>query len=226
VRAPSQHTATPAHTRATVTDRTPRAILPDRSSRQGIESDVKPTFLRRTYLQVAMPAYNGSDEVVPETERIMAETVEALASIVRSPTPLRSLCAFFLVDATSHFELENTNASSGQQLASPTSSQALHFPPLATTPPARFVWRAEGDHTAARVGQPHSWQRRRCSVTCKFHIPLMVSHNPTKPTTSQVLEALQMGLPISKSAAVSAGYEALIKTGCYLFDNKLIDSEE
>jgi hypothetical protein len=44
-----------------------------------------------------MPAYNGSDEVVPETERIMAETVEALASIVRAPTPLRSLCAFFLL---------------------------------------------------------------------------------------------------------------------------------
>jgi hypothetical protein len=174
-----------------------------------------------------MPAYNGSDEVVPETERIMAETVEALASIVRSPTPLRFLCAFFLLMPplilSSKTQMRGVSSSWTLRHAS---SQALHFPPLATTPPARFVWRAEGDHTAARVGQPHSWQRRRCSVTCKFHIPLMVSHNPTKPTTSQVLEALQMGLPISKSAAVSAGYEALIKTGCYLFDNKLIDSEE
>jgi hypothetical protein len=51
-------------------------------------------------------------------------------------------------------------------------------------------------------------------------------HNPLKTDHHQVLEALQMGLPISKSAGVSAGYEALIKTGCYLFDNKLIGSEE
>jgi len=156
---------------------TPRAILPDRSSGHVTSGNrIGRTNFPASYLpiQVAMPAYNGSDEVVPETERIMAETVEALASIVRSPTPLRSLCAFFLVDATSHFELENTNARSVQQLASPTSSQALHFPPLATTPPARFVWRAQGDHTATRMGQPHSWQRRRCSVTCKLHIPLIV----------------------------------------------------
>jgi hypothetical protein len=62
-------------------------------------------------------------------------------------------------------------------------------------------------------------------VSCTFHS--LFPNNPSKPTTTtQVLEALQMGLPISKSAAVSAGYEALIKNGCYLFDNKLIDSEE